>query len=262
VGGPFQGPSCQCRDVLRQLRQPRWVLLALITLAACALFVVLGRWQWHRHDDRRERNAQVIAALEAPVEPLSAVISSGSGLVPSDEYRQVSLTGEYDAVGQVLQRNPKGRSGFNVLTPLVTEGDQALLVNRGWVPGGTTDSNTPDVDVTPPTDTVEAIVRLRLSESNDGRTAPEGQTYTVDVSALGISDEYTLVDAYGELVEQQPPPPSDIELPETEAPGLGPHQMYAYQWWLFVPIAIVGFFLLARRELHESSEERNEVTPI
>jgi cytochrome oxidase assembly protein ShyY1 len=222
--------------------------LALITLAACVLFVFLGRWQWHRHEDRRERNAQVEAALEAPVEPLNTISTSGSGLSPTDEYRQVTVSGQYDSAGQVLQRNPKGRSGFNVLTPLVTGEDEAILVNRGWVPGGTTDTNTPDVDVTPPPGTIEAVVRMRVSEGSDGRTAPEGQTYTIDVSALGISNEYTLVDAYGELVEQEPPPPSDIELPETQPPGLGPHQMYAYQWWLFVPIAIIGFVLLARRE--------------
>ena len=230
-------------------------------MAACALFVVLGRWQWHRHDDRRERNEQVVAALEAPVAPLGSVVPSGTGLAAADEYRQVSLIGQYDPSGQVLQRNPKGRSGFNVLTPLVTGDDEALLVNRGWVPGGTTDTNTPDVDVTPPTGPIEAVVRLRLSESSDGRTAPEGQTYTVDVSALSRSSEYTLMDAYGELIEQEPPPPSDIELPETEPPGLGPHQMYAYQWWLFVPIAIIGFFLLARREAQTEGGKGSAVNP-
>ena len=148
----------------------------------------------------------------------------------------------------MLQRNPKGRAGFNVLTPLVVSDEEAILVNRGWVPAGTTETNTPGVPVMPPSGAVEAVISLRLSEVSDGRTAPTGQTYTIDVSALDMSDDYVLIDAYGELVEQDPPPPSDIELPETEPPGLGPHQMYAYQWWLFIPIAVIGFVLLARRE--------------
>ena len=230
------------------MRQPRWVLFALITVLMCVLFGLLGRWQWHRHEDRRERNALYEAAATAPVVPVSSLVTTTVGLPERDQYRMVQLSGTYDSEHQVLQRNPKGRSGYAVITPLVTDDGAALLVDRGWTPASTTDANSPATDVTPPSGSIEATVRLRLSESPDDRAAPQGQIYVIDAAQIGDSLPYPLYRAYGELVEQSPAPAGGLELPESSTPGLGPHLFYAIQWWLFIGVAIGGFVLLVRRE--------------
>ncbi|MEO8330018.1 MAG: SURF1 family protein, partial [Candidatus Nanopelagicales bacterium] len=160
--------------VISVLRQPRWVVLAVITLLMCVLFGFLGRWQWHRHEDRRERNQQIEAAAAAAPVPLHQVWSAADPLAEANQYRTVTLTGVYDGSEQLLLRNPNGRSGYAVVTPLVTEAGEALLVNRGWTPASSTDVSTPAADVAPPPGAVQATVRLRASEPDDDRVAPDG----------------------------------------------------------------------------------------
>jgi hypothetical protein len=65
---------------------------------------------------------------------------------------------------------------------------------------------------------------------------------------LQSSLPYPLYGAYGELIDQEPPPAPELSLPESTTPGLGPHLFYAIQWWLFIGIALAGFVLLVRRE--------------
>ncbi len=245
------------------LRRPRWVLLALLVISMSVLFVFLGRWQWHRHEDRRERNAAIAAALASPPVPIADVLASGAAVTTAEEFRIVELTGSYDAEHQVLQRNPNGRSGFAVVTPLVTDDGPALLVNRGWTPTSTADANTPEADVSPPTGTVDVVVRLRTAEDADDRTAPDGQIYAIEPMELASSLPYPVYNGYGELVDQDPPPSTELELPETDGTGMGPHLFYAYQWWMFAVIAIGGFFVLARREaqFEQAQPTDNERTP-
>ena len=241
--------------MLSVLRRPRWVGLGVITLVLCILFIFLGRWQWHRHVDRRERNALITTALAAAPVPIQSLMTAGRAFPAADEYRMVSVSGTYDAAGQLLQRNPKGRSGYDVITPLVSTSGPTLLVDRGWIPNSTTDLTAPAADVTPPTGPVDAVVRLRLSETGDDRVAPAGQVYQVDVSQWPTAAGESIYPAYGELVEQDPPPPDSLELIDSSAPGLGPHLFYAFQWWVFAAIALFGFFLLAYRESQEPAVE-------
>jgi cytochrome oxidase assembly protein ShyY1 len=230
------------------LRQPRWAGFALLVILLCVLFAFLGRWQWHRHEDRRDRRVQYESVASAPVVPIGQVMTAPARLVDKDQYRLVTLTGTYDAGHQLLQRNPNGRSGFAVITPLVASDGEALLVNRGFVGPSTTDTNTPASDVTPPSGQVGVIVRLRESAAPDERSAPPGQVYSIDAAQIAEQLPYPVYEAYGELVEQDPPPPAALELPQSQSPGLGPHLFYAIQWWLFIGVAIAGFVLLLRRE--------------
>ena len=46
-------------------------------------------------------------------------------------------------------------------------------------------------------------------------------------------------------MDQTPDAGSGLEAPEPADLGMGPHLFYAFQWWLFIPIALVGLLLLA-----------------
>ena len=240
------------------MRRPGWVLLALIAIAMSVLFVFLGRWQWHRHEDRRERNAAIAAALATPPVPIDEVLPAGATVTAREQFRVVELTGSYDAAHQVLQRNPNGRSGFAVVTPLVTDSGFGLLIDRGWTPPSTTDISAPAADVSPPSGEVHVVVRLLAADDADDRTAPEGQIYAVDPSELAQSLPYPIYDGYGDLVEQDPPPSEALELPDTDVPGMGPNLFYAYQWWIFAVIAIGGFVVLARREAQGDQSQASD----
>jgi cytochrome oxidase assembly protein ShyY1 len=236
------------RGVFSLARQPRWLAFLALTATLCVLFWWLGTWQWHRHEERSARNDAVETAQGQPVEPLTTVVPDPDQLPPGAEYRQVSATGHYVAAAQVLQRNPLGRAGFAVVTPLELDSGGTVLINRGFVNFSLTDPNTPAVDVTPPAGPVEVTMRLRVPEDASDRTAPEGQVYDIDPGSYPLLLSAPVYAAYGDLVDQTPAPTTDLELPEPADLGLGPHLFYAFQWWSFIPIAIVGLVLLLRRE--------------
>lgn len=104
--------------------------------AAFPLFVGLGFWQLHRAEEKLAINALREARAR------DAAISLGAD-APEDiealRYRQVSLKGEYDVAHQFLVDNQLQDQvpGYHVLTPFrLAGGDKAVLVNRGWVPVG------------------------------------------------------------------------------------------------------------------------------
>ncbi len=111
----------------------RWWWKTLIVLLAMAVMTFLGFWQLDRLDQRRAFNQQRQAALAAPPIELS-----GATLPQGDlRDRQATALGEFDYARQVAIRNQSnaGQPGFHLVTPLLIAGsDQAVLVNRGWIP--------------------------------------------------------------------------------------------------------------------------------
>ena len=247
------------RTVIALLRQPRWAGLALVAVAMSVLFWWLGTWQWGRHLERAERNDAIATALAQEPAPLATVVAEPGEVPESAVYRSVTATGTYLAAGQVLQRNPRGRSGFAVVTPLVLTGGGTLWVDRGWVAASRTDINAPATDVAPPTGPVEVTVRVRSPQPSSGRQAPTGQVYDITPQSMGASPGDDLPQpvyaVYGELVDQDPAPDPALELPEPGDTGIGVHLFYAIQWWLFIVIAFAGYLALLRRESRDTSRD-------
>ena len=250
--------------MLSLVRQPRWLGLLALALGLCVLFWWLGLWQWHRHEDRSAHNAAVRAAQAQPASPLSEVMPDPGTLPAGAEYREATATGRYVPSDQVLQRTPGGRAGFAVVTPFALDTGGTLLVNRGYVPFSRVDPNTPESDVTPPSGSVDVVVRMREPQGGDDRDAPDGQIYSIEPADYPLALPAPVYDAYGELVEQSPEPAPDIELPLASDLGMGPHLFYAFQWWSFIAIALVGYVLLLRRESRASpnTARREDDTPV
>jgi cytochrome oxidase assembly protein ShyY1 len=249
------------RCVFSLVRQPRWIALVAVTAGLCLLFWWLGTWQWHRHESRSALNEAVHAAQNEPVEPLTSVVPDPSELPAGTDNRRVSVSGHYLATEQSLQRNPSGRAGYAVITPLDLDSGGTLLVNRGFVPPSLTDPNAPAADVAPPPGPVQLTVRLREPQESGDRTAPDGQIYDIDPATYPQPLLSPVYDAYGDLVEQSPAPAEELELPAAPDLGMGPHLFYAFQWWSFIPIAIVGLLLLLRRESKALDQTEGSDTP-
>lgn len=132
---------------------PWWATLGTVLLGA--LFAGLGVWQLSRAEEKREflaefATGQAAAPVPAPV--------SGPGL-GAMRFRSISAAGHYDAAHQLLldARTREGRAGYEVLTPLIGNG-QAILVNRGWVPADANRARLPDVTVSDDQRTVEGLL--------------------------------------------------------------------------------------------------------
>jgi cytochrome oxidase assembly protein ShyY1 len=240
--------------VYRFLLSPRWLRLIAAALVVAAGCVALGFWQLDRFHQKQARSDLVHENVAAEPVPADELLGDGRALPAAEEWRRVEAHGRYDEAHELLVRNRplEGSTGYYVLTPLVTDDGPALLVNRGWVPVGATARTRPEVPAAPPGE-VTVIVRARPSEPSDHKAVPlVGQVRRIDVPAIAATLPYDVYGGYGELVEQRPAAAaSPTVLPEPE-PGLGPHLAYAFQWWLFAVIALVGVAVLARREAREA----------
>jgi cytochrome oxidase assembly protein ShyY1 len=239
------------RSVLRLLREPLWARIALAVVGLSIAFVLLGRWQWHRHEGRLAANALVDANYAAAPVPIEQVLPSPqSALPPARLWTAVRLTGQYEPEHQVLIRNRPLNSvyGYEVVVPLRLASGAAVLVDRGWLDAGQNFVR-PDTVPTPPTGEVTVVARLRFGEGSTGRVPPDGQELRIDLTRIAaVAGGPVYVGAYGQLDQEQPAPavaPTLLPKPDED---LGPHLSYAIQWWAG---AIAAYVMLGRYALRE-----------
>src|SRR5690606_38074585 len=102
-------------------QRPRWkglVVLTIATLAALAVLIALGNWQWQRKAWKEELIATIDARASAdplPPEHWSALTCRSMhevGLADSCEFTTVRLVGSFDHSGErhVFANAPRGSS--------------------------------------------------------------------------------------------------------------------------------------------------------
>lgn len=238
----------------------------VLVITLVVAFVNFGFWQLRRLDERRDANAVIEARSTAPVEPLDEVVgaTAGFGDVEHLPYRRVTAQGTYDADASVLVRSRalQGRPGFHVLTPLVTEEGNALVVNRGFAPFSNDAAEV--LAATRPVDGEVEVTGLLLGTQERqgiGPTDPaEGrlrEVSRVDLARLQQQYEADLYPVYLQLEAQSPPPAG--ALPVVLAPPEqteGSHLSYAVQWFLFAAVGAIGWPILLRHTARDEGSSR------
>ncbi|GAB3594263.1 hypothetical protein GCM10027446_17850 [Angustibacter peucedani] len=251
-------------DLWRRHRQV--VGLAVLAVLAALGCVGLGRWQWHRYQAKHDARQLVERSFAAPAVPLADLLASTSApLAHDDGWRPVRVSGRYDVGRTVLVRNrPRDVGdtgpayGYEVLVPLVLADGSALLVDRGWVPNGTTGDRPgqePDAVPAPTTADVEVVARLRPGEPARAVQVPAGQVASIDLGRVAALTGRPLYRAYGVLVSESPatsPAPALIGRPELDG-GEGINASYAVQWVLFALLALGFPFWWVRRTRREAA---------
>lgn len=225
----------------------RWstILFALIAIGCAALFVALGFWQLDRRGQRRARNAIVAAHMVAA--PVG--VSELSGDTAANHYRRVRVSGhpDFDRDIALTLRGHSGSPGVDILTPVrIVGNDSAILVNRGWIyspDGRTADlSRWRETDTTytgyleefetgPATDSVRENGIRRMNYAAVSRVLPYPiRTFYVVATADSLPRDSAHV------VRLAPPPLDE-----------GPHLGYAFQWFSFAALAIVGAGVVVAR---------------
>ena len=249
--------------IVLRLFSRQWILTTLLVILAMGVMVRLGIWQLDRLEQRRAFNARVLAQVDQPVLDLKAVLVSGEvtpEMLREMEYREVVVVGEYDQSQEVVLRNQawENHLGVHLYTPLKIEGsDQAILVNRGWVPledfpGVKLDQYAEDGRVE-----VRGIIRNSRQQPDIGRMqdptpAPGGERLdsfaAANVERIAVQIPYPIQPV---LIQQIPDPgwnglPHRVEneLVLTEGSHLG----YAMQWFAFAVILGAGYPFFVRRE--------------
>lgn len=218
-----------------------------------AVFVRLGFWQLSRLEERRTANAIAEMRLSEDPAPLEQLVTESDGDLESLEFRRAFAMGEWDTAEEVLIRSQVelGNAGFHVITPLVGDDGEAVLVNRGWVP---LLMDSPPVDeAAPPPGTVELEGWVHLTQTRPplGAEEPDGELDVfnrVDIARIASQLPYEVAPVYlvsaGEGNLEELP----ILVDEPAFDDEGPHLAYAVQWFGFAIVGVVGFFFLARRK--------------
>ncbi len=216
-----------------------WVTLA--TVVGVAITASLGFWQLSRADMKEALAAQRDARSTMSSVGWEEVMASVQPGVDSSEVmalhdRPVVLRGQWlhEATVFLDNRPMSGRSGFFVVTPLLSEGGQfAIAVQRGWVPRRMDDRTTvPDLPMD--AGVVEVVGRLapppsmlyELGQDSDGRIRQN-----IDLPSYGAQWSLRLPPL---SVQQTEGGVSDASLLR-EWPRLGAdvhkHYGYATQWF-------------------------------
>jgi surfeit locus 1 family protein len=230
----------------RLLISRRWRWMTLVVIATTAWLISLGFWQLDRLEQRRAMNTLISSRLAAPPIELT-----GQPLDLAEyEYRRVIVRGSYDPAQEVVLRNQVrgGRPGYDLLTPLRIDGsEQAVLVDRGWVPLQQATPAARQAFVVEGPVTVEGIIRkpiARTSSIGPVDRIPEGGRldawFRPDVAQIAQQVPYPLLPFY---VAQNPTPRS-AELPDPQQRiqlTEGSHLSYAIQWFAFATILVCGW---------------------
>jgi surfeit locus 1 family protein len=128
----------------------------LLTIALLALFLMLGRWQLHRADEKRTLFDEFAAGSDTTI----SLANAGSRALP--RYQHVAMAGHYDGEHSILldSMTYAERAGFRVLTPFVLDDGRTLLVDRGWIPLGRSRTDWPSLAVA----TDHRTIRGRVDE--------------------------------------------------------------------------------------------------
>lgn len=241
--------------VLRRLFTPRWLgALALAALYAVVAYQ-LGHWQYGRHEFKVERNALLDAHYRADPVPVTEVLSEGPVDRSQEDWTKVTATGTYAGQHLLVRNRPNNNVfGYEVLAPLTLADGRTVVVDRGWVKNSNLGASvTPDVPAVP-TGTVTVVGWVRPSETTQRKTLPRRQVASIAVpdveSAWGaeVLNGYVVLDSERTADGTSPPRPDRLQEPDR---GLGPHQAYAFQWWMTMPLGLLLIWLGIRRELRD-----------
>ena len=225
----------------------RWILFGLTVVLLAFLAWWLGEWQFHRLDERKDRNAIVERNTAADPLPVEEVMAGG--VDAGEEWREITATGEYDVDNTVIvrYRTRDGASGVDVVVPLVTADGTALLVDRGWMATENSGTATEDVPA-PPSGEVAVTGWVRRDATGDSAQVTDHSTRAISSAEIGPALGITTYPGFVDLDTESPAPDQPLEKAELPDLSNGPHFFYGLQWWFFGLLAVGGFLYLAYDE--------------
>lgn len=231
----------------------RWIGFAVFVIVLAAVCTRLGVWQMHKLELRLDRNDVITKHFTTDPVDLSTALPGKETVDRTNEWTRVTATGRYDLEHQVTVKftTRDGAPGVDVITPLVLDSGEAVLVDRGWIETQNTVKR-PDVPTPPPGEvTIEGWLRQNNGAGGDAVKVVDGQVRAVSSDAMAAYVPYDLTNGYVNLQKESPAPDTALAAEPKPELGQGPHFFYALQWWFFAILAVIGYFWFARAEAKE-----------
>jgi cytochrome oxidase assembly protein ShyY1 len=266
------------------LLRPRYVALSLLMLIIAIVCVALGTWQISRLQGKIGANDELRAnahAQPAAVGDVLPLVGAPGGSPPAHrvQYREIKLTGSYDAGAEALVRqrtvdvsngddDPSSDTGYWVLTPFDTPQGSVLVV-RGFISGSSGSGATPTVP-TPPAGQVTITARVQPAETrtDDAAKLPDRQVESINPVEQAQRLGRPVYNGYAELLAGQPGIGSlfAIPAPSLSNPAGGAvepqHVAYIIQWYLFAALALAAPFAMIRAETkHQDNSQFGDPEP-
>jgi len=225
---------------------PHWAM-CLLALLCITFFITLGMWQLHRAEEKR-----FILAREAAFEDRAPRIWQGEGLLP-EAFERVQLQGTF--MPQVLFLDNQLHAhqvGYHVLSPMNIGTDRVVLIDRGWVPVGSTRSELPNIIT--PTEQLTLLGRAYYSLGKSWVLGP-GIEIKQDTRAVIESLDFQLISqflhksVYPFIIRLDDKSPAGY-VRSWAAVSMPPvrHLGYAFQWFAFALVALIIFITLSIRK--------------
>jgi cytochrome oxidase assembly protein ShyY1 len=233
----------------RFLVSRRWIVFLVVVVLLAYATWWLGRWQFHRLEDRQHDNAVVERNEDAAPAPVGDVLAPGREVDEDDEWRTVTATGTYVADETVIvrYRTREGSNGVDVVVPLQPAEGPAVLVDRGWLAtenGGAVPDDVPP----PPSGTVTVTGWVRADATGDSARVSDGSARAISSTEIERAIGRDLYGGFLVLDSEDPPAATPLAKAALPDLGNGPHFFYGLQWWFFGLLAIFGFCYLAYDE--------------
>jgi cytochrome oxidase assembly protein ShyY1 len=233
----------------------KWMVSHVFVLAMVALMIGLGFWQLSRLDERKDRNVEVRAAMEAEPQTIEALL----GTEPLDQTAAL-VAGEYltEHSFLVANRTFDSKAGSWLATPMRLADGRIVVVSRGWVPrlwAAGSDGR----EIETPEGPIEVLGRIQESVGG-GRIGGGSVSVLPEISRLDLDmvEEMLGLEVEGLWVQlsQQAPPLGELPIP-VPRPSLdeGPHLSYAFQWFFFSIGTIVAYGLILRNRRRDLALE-------
>ena len=222
-----------------------------IGFIAGTLFTLLGLgiWQVQRLQWKNHLIAQYEAAQQAAPLPLE---KTDLNKIKDLQYQPVTVSGTFihEQELHLGGRRYYGKTGYQILTPVLLEKGRVVLVNRGWVPTEYKESEARQGDTKPEqAKNLKGMVRLPLAP---GLFTPDNHPdknfwFYVDIDAMAKDIGAELLPFTVELVDPDHlrgvfPAPSDGKVVLRND-----HLGYAITWFALAIAAAVIFWLRLRK---------------
>lgn len=204
-----------------------WIL-AIFLIVICFF---AGNWQLNKGLKLSQKNRDI--ATRSTQAPINNPKDFDEKL---DQWRLFSLYGSFKPEYRLLKNQyQEGQFGFHIIQNFDSKSLGIIAIDRGWVKAGPNASTPPKVpQVNPGSERV--LVRLRSEFLN---THLGGTLFAIPTSKKGGQE------IYFDLIEgERNQPITNIELPNLST---GPHFAYAFQWYLFAIVFIVGRIVIGKR---------------
>jgi surfeit locus 1 family protein len=247
---------------MKKLLSLRWIITHILFAIVLIVLVNLGFWQLRRLEQRRDLNAAIKAGLNAPVTQLT-----GQAIDPEALHlHRVTVTGTFDNEENIaiMNRPFEGRAGMRLVTPLQIAGsDQAVLIDRGWLPLDETEQAQRRQYDQNGVVTVEGIAYQSQPQSErwgvpqDPIPGPgenrRDQWFRVDIGRIEQQLPYPLLPIF---ITQSADENSDVDTPPLREGPIeldeGNHLSYALQWFSFAAIAVIVYGILLWQDVRKA----------